>query len=299
MSVDHPSCAALDPVVYTSKSQLEVTRTVCLGSGTVIGDWQQRAGSAECAGRIASDSFLMTICLAPEQLALHVEGGPGWHGRVPTGSLAILAPGSYFEGEHKYARRYFFSARMAELEAHLPEPESARHGLDLLQANYVVDNAMLRVAMRAVCSLSEGDSPESALLFESIEASTLGLIASSWTHRGNGLARTARKPAQGLALAKAAMDDEPLRPHSVTQLAVLSGLSKYHFIRSFSATYGFTPHQYKIHRRIYKACEFLLAAPSVASAATRAGYSNLSLFSAHFKSVTGISPRHYFRSRQR
>ena len=61
------------------------------------------------------------------------------------------------------------------------------------------------------------------------------------------------------------------------------GVSKYHFIRSFSAEYGQTPAQYLAHRRIERAQDLLRATNlTVTEVCMLVGYTSLGSFSAKF-----------------
>jgi AraC family transcriptional regulator len=69
-------------------------------------------------------------------------------------------------------------------------------------------------------------------------------------------------------------------------------LSVYHFARQFKAATGLPPHQYVILRRVERAKELLQAGTdlSLAEVAARAGFSDQSRFSHHFKRLVGVTP---------
>ena len=77
-------------------------------------------------------------------------------------------------------------------------------------------------------------------------------------------------------------------------IAAVAHLSKYHFARTFKQVMGVAPHQFLIERRIEHAQALLrTTALSVEEIARRAGFSNQSHFTAHFKKVVGATPRVY------
>jgi AraC-like DNA-binding protein len=77
----------------------------------------------------------------------------------------------------------------------------------------------------------------------------------------------------------------------VSTVAQRAGVSKYHFIRSFSAEYGQTPAQYLAHRRIERAQDLLRATNlTVTEVCMLVGYSSLGSFSAKFRSLVGETP---------
>jgi AraC-like DNA-binding protein len=68
-------------------------------------------------------------------------------------------------------------------------------------------------------------------------------------------------------------------------------VSKYHFIRSFSAEYGQTPAQYLAHRRIERAQDLLRATNlTVTEVCMLVGYTSLGSFSAKFTALVGETP---------
>jgi AraC family transcriptional regulator len=79
---------------------------------------------------------------------------------------------------------------------------------------------------------------------------------------------------------------------SLAQMAEVVGLSTYHFARQFRAATGLPPHQFVIARRVERARELLQAGAdlSLAEVALRAGFSDQSQFSRHFKRLVGATP---------
>jgi AraC family transcriptional regulator len=79
---------------------------------------------------------------------------------------------------------------------------------------------------------------------------------------------------------------------SLEQLAAVARLSPYHFARQFKAATGLPPHQYVILRRVERAKQLLQAGTglSLADVAARAGFSDQSQFSHHFKRLVGVAP---------
>ena len=87
---------------------------------------------------------------------------------------------------------------------------------------------------------------------------------------------------------------------SLEQMATVASLSAYHFARQFKAATGLPPHQFVIARRVERAKHLLERGDdsSLAQVAARAGFSDQSQFSHHFKRLVGITPRQ-FRTRGR
>ena len=79
---------------------------------------------------------------------------------------------------------------------------------------------------------------------------------------------------------------------SLEQLAAVAGLSPYYFARQFKRATGLPPHQYVVARRVERAKQLLQTGSdfSLAEVAARAGFSDQSQFSHHFKRIVGVTP---------
>lgn len=75
------------------------------------------------------------------------------------------------------------------------------------------------------------------------------------------------------------------------RLAEVAGLSKWHFLRLFRATYGLTPAEYVSRRRIERAQDFLRATNlTVTEICHAVGFTSLGSFSSRFRAVVEESP---------
>jgi AraC-like DNA-binding protein len=78
------------------------------------------------------------------------------------------------------------------------------------------------------------------------------------------------------------------------QLAAVAGVSKYHFVRCFEATYGETPMRYLTRRRIERAQDLLRSANlTVTEVCMAVGFASLGSFSSRFTALVGESPVAY------
>ena len=103
-----------------------------------------------------------------------------------------------------------------------------------------------------------------------------------------------------LAPAVEHLDRHFAQPVTVPQLATLCGLSRAHFIRSFRAHTGQTPHQYLRARRIERARELLARTPMpVTEICEAVGFHSLGSFSSVFRRLTGESPAAYRSTHRR
>ena len=77
---------------------------------------------------------------------------------------------------------------------------------------------------------------------------------------------------------------------SVEEMAQKSFISKYHFIRSFKAEVGLTPHQFQIQNRIRKAQRLLHQADTITEVALTTGFCDQSHFIKQFEKHVGLPP---------
>ncbi len=78
---------------------------------------------------------------------------------------------------------------------------------------------------------------------------------------------------------------------SLSTLAQVSNLSKYHFIRVFKKNTGLTPHHYILTLKVQKARNMIIKGHSLASAAYELGFCDQSHFIRNFRKLYGYSPK--------
>lgn len=84
------------------------------------------------------------------------------------------------------------------------------------------------------------------------------------------------------------------QPLDLDALARLAGVSKYHFVRSFVASYGETPIRCLTRRRIERAQDLLRGANlTVTEVCELVGFASLGSFSSRFAQLVGESPTAY------
>src|SRR5437763_16927399 len=97
-----------------------------------------------------------------------------------------------------------------------------------------------------------------------------------------------------LLRARDAMDRADAEPIDVRAVAAVAHLSEAHFIRTFRAAFGETPHRYLQRRRVERSM-FLLRETDrgVTDICLDVGFTSLGTFSRTFREVVGESPREY------
>jgi transcriptional regulator GlxA family with amidase domain len=97
-----------------------------------------------------------------------------------------------------------------------------------------------------------------------------------------------------LRRAKDHMDRHYREPLDLDRVAAVAGVSKYHFVRCFEATYGETPIRYLTRRRIERAQDLLRGANlTVTEVCMLVGFASLGSFSSRFAAMVGESPTAY------
>jgi transcriptional regulator GlxA family with amidase domain len=97
-----------------------------------------------------------------------------------------------------------------------------------------------------------------------------------------------------LLRARDAMDRTYAQPLDVASLARIACVSEAHFIRTFRATFGETPHRYLQRRRVERSM-FLLRETnrSVTDICLDVGFTSLGTFSRTFREIVGEPPSAY------
>jgi AraC-like DNA-binding protein len=99
-----------------------------------------------------------------------------------------------------------------------------------------------------------------------------------------------------LLRARDAMDRAYAQPLDIPALARIAHVSEAHFIRTFRATFGETPHRYLQRRRVERSM-FLLRETErpVTEVCLEVGFTSLGTFSRTFREIMGESPSAYRR----
>jgi AraC family transcriptional regulator len=83
-------------------------------------------------------------------------------------------------------------------------------------------------------------------------------------------------------------------PLTLTELAAAAGLSEFHFARMFKQSTGESPHAFVLRRRIELAkCLLAKRRLPLSRIASTCGFSSQSHFSARFREITSVTPKHY------
>jgi AraC family transcriptional regulator len=91
-----------------------------------------------------------------------------------------------------------------------------------------------------------------------------------------------------------AVESDVSQPCSLQHLAGLAGLSEYHFLRTFRAVTGTTPHQWLSRARLCEAAlQLAVTTRPITEIALEVGFDDLSNFLRAFRAEFGVSPGRY------
>jgi AraC-like DNA-binding protein len=108
--------------------------------------------------------------------------------------------------------------------------------------------------------------------------------------------RSSEQTNRWMLRARDAIDRDYARPLDIPALARIAAVSEAHFIRTFRAVFGETPHRYLQRRRIERAMALLRNSDlMVTDICHRVGFSSLGTFSRTFHDLVGRSPSEYRR----
>src|SRR5919112_4174940 len=108
------------------------------------------------------------------------------------------------------------------------------------------------------------------------------------------VSRAVEEQNRRLLRARDAMDRAYAQPLDIPTLARLAHVSEAHFIRSFRATFGETPHRYLQRRRVERSMFFLRETDRpVSDICLEVGFTSLGTFSRTFREIVGQSPTAY------
>ena len=111
--------------------------------------------------------------------------------------------------------------------------------------------------------------------------------------KSDALPITSLNAPRSIMRAKEYLEDEYSRSIQLSELANVSGLSPFYFLRAFTKATGLTPHEYLCNLRVEKARKLLSDGISIAETAAETGFFDQSHLHRHFRRILGITPGKY------
>jgi AraC family transcriptional regulator len=223
----------------------------------------------------------------------------GRSGRITTGSgnLILLAPGTRDSLVWHGVSERIVASVDPSLLARAAEELGVKNPYDF-QNRWSFQDEQLRLL------LSEMEREvSSGWAMGSLYGDLLGMSLSVALIRKYGEASSQPPPLKGglsrsnLRQVKAYVEENLDQNIRLQELARLTGLSVYHFARSFRESAGATPHQYLVQRRIERAKELLQRSEwTIQQIASATGFTDASQFAKTFRQWTGASPSTWRRN---
>jgi AraC family transcriptional regulator len=255
-------------------------------------------GHTDAFTTVPTDNLLVVL-ITGGIYSIKSRSGSRWHETVyRPGSIGITAPGNAstlrwtsltkapLTSTHLYLSPQVFTD-VAAVRRSTPSLESLPDALAADDPTVSTISAALAWALETNASALYADSAAQFLAAHLIErAATVGREPA-----GNGLGDRALKDVLDYMHAHLA--------HDVTldHLSSVAGLSKHHFLRSFKASTGVTPHRFLTEIRLRRAADLLRSTSrTISGIGAQCGYRNGSHFAAAFRDFHGFSPAQYRQS---
>jgi AraC-like DNA-binding protein len=149
--------------------------------------------------------------------------------------------------------------------------------------------ALLPIIAAAEAARDDGD----ATALEEITVRLAGAVCAT-SAQSAGVRMTSRRDEQRISAALRLIETRADEPLPLSEMASAAAMSPYHFLRTFRAIVGMTPHQYILHTRLRRAAVRLRqSSESIAAVAYAAGFNDLSTFNRRFARIVGQSPSAY------
>jgi AraC-like DNA-binding protein len=217
-----------------------------------------------------------------------------------TQGTAVLAPGALLLGNQRHCfecghehgtgdRCLSFHFSPAFFEAVAAAVPGARR-LDFTVPRLPPLASLMPAIVAGEVARDEGD----AGALEEVALALAGGVASALAGTRRPATAPTRRDERRISIALRRIEAEAHEPLPLAQLAGDAAMSPYHFLRTFRAVVGMTPHQYVLRTRLHRAAVRLRRTGEAISAiAFDAGFNDLSTFNRRFRRLMGASPGDY------
>jgi AraC-like DNA-binding protein len=213
---------------------------------------------------------------------------------------AVLAPGALllgnnchcFECSHDHSvgdRCLSFQLTPEFLETVIGDVPGARR-MSFSVPRLPPNPALLPIVSAAEAARDDGD----ACGFEEAALRVAGAVSVAFAERKCALRAPGARDEKRIGAALRRIEADADEALSITELARVAAMSPYHFLRTFRAVVGMTPHQYLLHMRLGRAAVRLRrTSQSISAIAFGCGFGDLSTFNRRFQRIMGQSPSAY------
>lgn len=172
----------------------------------------------------------------------------------------------------------------------------------IFQPQYQAQDRHLQTLIQALLVEAESGGPNGRLYADSLSAA---LAVHFVNHYGMDicLELPAGKTIERQRLARVIdyVEEYLTEDISLNDLALVSGLSKFYFLRLFKQAFGLTPHRYLMKRRVERAAIvlkqgiFQKESPAIAEVAHQFCFADQSHFTRTFRQVKGVTPKQFLQ----
>jgi AraC-like DNA-binding protein len=217
---------------------------------------------------------------------------------APAGAVNLAVPGEVHTGQavdaNGWAYRMFYLD--ADLLAHAAEQLAGKPAsLPFIREGVLFDADLAGMIHRLHSCMQDRQA-------DTLEMETGLLAVLTRVIRQYSLPRPARRAfgrePKAVETALAYIHAHHASDISVRDLAAVSGLSPYHFIRVFNRQVGLTPHAYLTQVRVENARQLLHRGQTPVQTALATGFFDQSHLTRHFKRIVGTTPGRYRNSVQ-
>jgi AraC family transcriptional regulator len=135
--------------------------------------------------------------------------------------------------------------------------------------------------------------------FEEVALRFAGAVSASFAESKGGAAAPSSRDEKRISAVLRRIEAQADETLSGSELARVAAMSPYHFLRTFRAVVGMTPHQFILHTRLRRAAIRLRrTSESISAIVFAAGFGDLSTFNRRFQRIMGCSPGAYRARRQ-
>ena len=286
-TIDRPMPVALGKSCYSWAMSL---RSTLLAEGP---GWS--ATDVVCTARPGDPTYeerYETACIAAVMEGTFQHRSPRGAVTLAPGALLLGNHGEAFECGHEHGagdRCLAFNFDPAHLErtaAGVPGAKGARFKASRVPPVEV----LLPLIVAAEAAREEHDGATLEELALRIAGTAIALADDALPVRAAPSARDERRVSEAVRL----IEEGVGKAQSLASLASDVAMSPYHFLRTFRALVGMTPHQYVLRTRLHRAAVRLKRSDDPVSAiAFEEGFGDLSTFNRRFKRVMGKTPLAY------
>jgi AraC family transcriptional regulator len=172
--------------------------------------------------------------------------------------------------------------------------------IELIQQRRKGDPVLRHLALAMQHGIRNGDMTDLLYCEALSTALTFHLLREYGGVRAPGNPSSGRLSREKLDRALAYVKERLNTSLTVSEIAQVVGLSPHHFVRSFKASTGQSPHQYVIELRVRKAKDLLATGNfSIGEVAYQVGFVDQSHLTRHFKRIFGLPPKMLLNSFRR